>query len=181
MALYPSADEERKWSIQDMDALVGERGHLGVLNIVDFMTYYRKFYKVATFLCAKGKISKGEESHFFIWGLKKKGSTLWDSISRRLEIKHLDHDPDDFWQLEWLRMEGKYILRGTQKNLEIKSEREKMEPKAEVKLEWMAQMEIYFQNIQRSGAMTNTMPRMGMSYGPGRDMGTCNFCRETWG
>ena len=177
-ALYPGADEERKWSIQDMDTLVGERGRLGVLNIVDFMTYYREFYKIATFLRAKGKISEAEESRSFIRGLKKEGSTLWDSISRRLEIKHPDHDPDDFWRLEWLRTEGEYVLRGTQKNLEMKSEREKTEPKVEVKPEWMAQMEVYFQNIQRSGAMANAAPRMGMGYGPGRDTGACNFCGE---
>ena len=44
-------------------------------------------------------------------------------------------------------MEGEYVLHGMQKNLEIKSEREKTEPKAKVKPEWMAQMEVYFQNI----------------------------------
>ena len=115
MALYPGVDKERKWSIQDINALVEERGPLSVLNIVDFMTYYRKFYKIATFLRTKGKISKVEESCSFIWGLKKEGSTLWDSILRHLEIKHLDHDPDVFWCLEWLRTEGEYILHGMQR------------------------------------------------------------------
>ena len=26
--------------------------------------------------------------------------------------------------------------------------------------------------------MANMVPRMGMGYGPGRDTGACNFCRE---
>ena len=34
-ALYPGLEEERKWSVADMDKLVGERSRLGVLSLGD--------------------------------------------------------------------------------------------------------------------------------------------------
>jgi hypothetical protein len=42
----------------------------------------------------------------------------------------------------------------------------------------MAQMEVYFQNVQHSNGVNNQVPRIGMGYGPGRDTGACNFCGE---
>jgi hypothetical protein len=101
-----------------------------------------------------------------------------DSISRCLEIKYLDQEPDDYWCLDWIRTQGEYVLRGTGKRVEVKAEPDKVVPKTEGKPEWMAQMEVYFQNVQHSTGVNNQVPRIGMGYGPGRDTGACNFCGE---
>ena len=34
-ALYPGSEEERKWSVTDMDKLVGERSRLGIISLAD--------------------------------------------------------------------------------------------------------------------------------------------------
>ena len=39
-ALYPGSEEERKWSVADMDKLVGERSRLGVISLGDLGEYY---------------------------------------------------------------------------------------------------------------------------------------------
>ena len=39
-ALYPGSDEERKWSVADMDKLVGERSRLGIISLGDLGEYH---------------------------------------------------------------------------------------------------------------------------------------------
>jgi hypothetical protein len=51
-------------------------------------------------------------------------------------------------------------------------------PKTEGKPEWMAEMEVYFQNMQHANGAKNQALIIGMGYGPGRDTGACNFCGE---
>ena len=61
-SLYPGAEEERKWSVADMDKLVGERSRLGVLSLGDLGDYYRQFYTITTFLRGKQRLSAAEQS-----------------------------------------------------------------------------------------------------------------------
>ena len=39
-ALYPGADDERRWTLTDLDALIGEQIRLGIRNITELGTYY---------------------------------------------------------------------------------------------------------------------------------------------
>jgi len=61
-SLYPGAEEERKWSVTDMDKLVGERLRLGVLSLGDLGNYYRQFYTITTFLRGKQHLSAAKQS-----------------------------------------------------------------------------------------------------------------------
>ena len=56
------AEEERKWSVADMDKLVGERLRLGVLSLGDLGNYYRQFYTITTFLRGKQHLSAAKQS-----------------------------------------------------------------------------------------------------------------------
>jgi hypothetical protein len=38
--LYPSSESERKWTIANMDKLVGEQLRMGILDISDLRNYY---------------------------------------------------------------------------------------------------------------------------------------------
>jgi hypothetical protein len=38
--LYPSSESERKWTIADMDKLVGEQLRMGILDVSDVSNYY---------------------------------------------------------------------------------------------------------------------------------------------
>jgi hypothetical protein len=91
--LYPGSESERKWTIADMDKLVREQLRMGILDVSDLRNYYRVFYTITQFLLTKHRISEAEQSRAFIRGFQL---DLWRRISRRLEIKLPDHDPDDF-------------------------------------------------------------------------------------
>jgi hypothetical protein len=58
--LYPEADEKTKWTMLDLDKLVGERARLGIYNLVDLGAYYQVFLMILLFLLNKGKISEAE-------------------------------------------------------------------------------------------------------------------------
>jgi hypothetical protein len=38
--LYPSSEFKRKWTIANMDKLVGEQLQMGILNVSDLRNYY---------------------------------------------------------------------------------------------------------------------------------------------
>jgi hypothetical protein len=47
--LYPSSESERKWIIADMDKLVGEQLHVGILNVSDLGNYSEYFTPLPNF------------------------------------------------------------------------------------------------------------------------------------
>jgi hypothetical protein len=111
--LYPSSESERKWTIADIDKLVGEQLWMGILDVSDLGNYYRVFYTITQFLLTKNHISKAEQSRAFIRGFQL---DLWHQISRRLEIKLPDHDPDHFYSLFEINEAAKHVLHGTSQN-----------------------------------------------------------------
>ena len=46
--LYPRSDSERRWSIADMDKLVGETSRVGILSLADLGRYHREFIAITT-------------------------------------------------------------------------------------------------------------------------------------
>jgi hypothetical protein len=111
--LYPSSESERKWTIADMDKLVGEQLRMGILNVSDLGNYYRVFYTITQFLLTKNRISEAEQSRASTRGFQL---DLWRQISRRLEIKLPNHDTDDFYPLFEINEAAKHVLHGTSQN-----------------------------------------------------------------
>ena len=109
-ALYPGADEERKWSVADMDKLVGERTRLGIISLGDLGEYYRQFLAITTFLRNKGRLSEAEQSRAFVRGFPP---DLWRIVSQRLQLKEPDHFPDDPYDLNTVHEAARYVLHGT--------------------------------------------------------------------
>jgi hypothetical protein len=64
-------------------------------------------------LLTKNCISEAEQSRAFTRGFQP---DLWRRISRRLEIKLPDHDPDDFYSLVEINEAAKHVLHGTSQN-----------------------------------------------------------------
>jgi hypothetical protein len=64
-------------------------------------------------LLTKNRISEAEQSRAFTRGFQP---DLWHRISRRLEIKLPDHDPDDFYSLFEIYEAAKHVLHGTSQN-----------------------------------------------------------------
>jgi hypothetical protein len=111
--LYPGSESERKWTIADMDKLVGEQLQMGILDPSDLRNYYQVFYTITQFLLTKNCISKAEQSRAFTRGFQP---DLWRQISRRLEIKLPNHNPDDFYPLFEINEAAKHVLHGTSQN-----------------------------------------------------------------
>jgi hypothetical protein len=111
--LYPGSESKHKWTIADMDKLVGEQLQMGILDVSDLRNYYRVFYTITQFLLTKNCISEAEQSRAFTRGFQP---DLWRRISRRLEIKLPDHDPNDFYSLFEINEAAKHVLHGTSQN-----------------------------------------------------------------
>ena len=60
--LYPGSDAKRRWSIGDMEKLVGEASRVGISSLTDLGKYHREFIAMTTFLIAKNRISVTEQS-----------------------------------------------------------------------------------------------------------------------
>jgi hypothetical protein len=60
--LYPGSEEDSKWSITDMDKLIGEQLRLGILNATDLGVYYHSFYAITQFLISQNRLSTAEQS-----------------------------------------------------------------------------------------------------------------------
>jgi hypothetical protein len=71
------------------------------------------FYTITKFLLTKNQIFEAEQSRAFIRGFQL---DLWRQISRRLEIKLPNHDPDDFYPLLEINEAAKHVLHGTSQN-----------------------------------------------------------------
>jgi hypothetical protein len=75
--LYPRSESECKWTIADMDKLVGEQLQMGILNVNDLGNYHQMFYFITKFLLNKNQISEAEQSRAFTRGFQ---ADLWRRI-----------------------------------------------------------------------------------------------------
>jgi hypothetical protein len=64
-------------------------------------------------LLTKNRISEAEQSQAFTRGFQP---DLWCRISRRLEIKLPNHDPDNFYPLFEINKAARHVLHGTSQN-----------------------------------------------------------------
>jgi hypothetical protein len=108
--LYPGSEDDRKWSIADMDKLVGEQLRIGIYDENALGLYFRSFYNITRFLHSKNRISDAEQSRAFVRGFQP---ALWARIARRLELKLPDHYPDDPYPLDDIHTAAKFVLAGT--------------------------------------------------------------------
>jgi hypothetical protein len=108
--LYPSSKDDHKWTILDMDKVVGKQLRIGIFNLNDLGMYYWSFFNITHFLCTKNRISEAEQSRAFICGFQP---ALWTCIARHLELKHPDHYPDDPYPLDDMHEAARFVLAGT--------------------------------------------------------------------
>ncbi|THH12907.1 hypothetical protein EW146_g7256 [Bondarzewia mesenterica] len=94
--LYPRAEEDRKWSITDMDKLVGERSRIGILSIGNLGKYHHQFLNITTFLIAKKCLSVSKQS-----------------LSQHLQLKSPNYFPDDLYDIQEVHDVARFVLHGT--------------------------------------------------------------------
>jgi hypothetical protein len=111
--LYPGSEDERKWSVTDLDTLIGAQLREGIQDLHALGEYYRAFYAITQFLRAKNRFSEPEQSRAFVRGFQP---GQWAAIQNRLNIKFPDHYPDDPYPLEDINNAAKFVLYGTSPN-----------------------------------------------------------------
>ncbi|EED77584.1 predicted protein, partial [Postia placenta Mad-698-R] len=109
-ALYPGADDTRKWSLADMDQLIGERARIGIHNAADLGCYYRDFMAITKHLIAQHRLSTIEQSRAFLRGFQP---ALLTRLETRLHLKHPDHYADDPYTMAKIHAAATFILHGT--------------------------------------------------------------------
>jgi len=108
--LYPGAEGDHKWTITDMDKLIGEQLHLGIHDMAGLGTYYHAFYTITSFLRDRNHISEAEQCRAFFRGFQ---ADLWTRISRHLELKFPDQYPDEPYPLKEINKAAKFVLHST--------------------------------------------------------------------
>ena len=111
--LYPGADSEHKWTVADLTSLTAEYARGGITCLDMFGDYHRQFLIISRFLIAKGRLLLDKQSRSFVTGFSP---TLWPHVSQRLQLKFLDHNPNDHFQLQDIEEAACYILHGTCQN-----------------------------------------------------------------
>ncbi|OSX58547.1 hypothetical protein POSPLADRAFT_1060418 [Postia placenta MAD-698-R-SB12] len=109
-ALYPGANDTRKWSLADMDQLIGERARIGIHNAADLGCYYRDFMAITKHLIAQHWLSPIEQSRAFLRGFQP---ALLTRLETRLHLKHPDHYADDPYTMAEIHAAATFILHGT--------------------------------------------------------------------
>ncbi|KAJ7244845.1 hypothetical protein C8J57DRAFT_1038457, partial [Mycena rebaudengoi] len=94
LKLYPGNDTDRKYSLADLDALIGEYARVGILSKSDYSEFYRQFLVITQYLLDKNRLSVGERSRAFRRAITPQ--TLWARVHQRLQIKQPDVHEDEY-------------------------------------------------------------------------------------
>ena len=107
--LYPGADDDRKWTLEDLDLLIGETSRIGFRHKMDLGDYHRKFLIITGFLVSKNRMSDNEVKRSFVRGFPRH---LWDRVKARLQIVDAAHHPDDPWDVQAVFDATSFVLHG---------------------------------------------------------------------
>ena len=83
---------------------------VGILSLTDLGKYHREFITITMFLIAKSQISTTKQSHAFTCSCPLE---LWGQVCHCLQLKFLDHFPDDPYTLEEIHDAAWFVLHGT--------------------------------------------------------------------
>ncbi|KAJ7279556.1 hypothetical protein C8J57DRAFT_1037050, partial [Mycena rebaudengoi] len=111
LKLYPGTDANRRFSLGDLDALVGEYARLGILSKGDYCEFYRQFLFITQYLIGKNRLSAAEQSRSFRRAIAPQ--SLWERVHQRLQIKKPDVHPQDPYDLTDLNEAVEFVLADT--------------------------------------------------------------------
>ena len=79
--LYPGSKDGSRWSLSDLDKLIGETARLGIVTTDDFARFYRSFFNISEYLRAAGYMSSADQSRSFARVFRRE---MWKEILMRL-------------------------------------------------------------------------------------------------
>ncbi|KAJ7123500.1 hypothetical protein C8R44DRAFT_620952 [Mycena epipterygia] len=111
LKLYAGNDEDRRYGLSDLDALIGQYSRVGIITKDDLTSFYRQFLRITTYLLSKSRLSASEQSRAFLRAMQP--ATLLASIKQRLQIKQPDIHPEDPYELADLYEAAQFVIAGS--------------------------------------------------------------------
>ncbi|KDR69122.1 hypothetical protein GALMADRAFT_230903 [Galerina marginata CBS 339.88] len=102
-------DEKRKYSVSDLDLLVGERQRLGIHSQIDLTNYHFRFQAISSHLIESKRIGEVDQFNAYIRGFSP---SFWSQVQVRLHIKYPDHYLDDTYKISEVFDAAQFVLRG---------------------------------------------------------------------
>ena len=97
IALYPGAEDDRRYSESDLRRLVINQQTYGIENRAELGAYYREFLRISEFLVKKGRMSSIERDKMYMEGFD---TPLRERVKTRLEVRDPTHYPDDPYAMQ---------------------------------------------------------------------------------
>ncbi|KAJ7602190.1 hypothetical protein DFH06DRAFT_1024174 [Mycena polygramma] len=165
LKLYPGTDAEKKFTLADLDVLIGRYARSGIHSKGDLSEFYIDFSTISTYLIEKGRLSAGEQSRSFARAMQP--PSLWDRMLRRLEVKQPDVDPEDY-DLENLKEAADFVLRGTTVSSTTLDTQSTLQPKKEPDMPvWVTKLiEVLAVNNQHANHGHSHAPYSQQSHAP---------------
>ena len=108
--MYPRALDDRAYTPQDLDMLIGERIHIRIVNLQELGKYYHQFLLITQYLVSKNRMVASEQSRTFFRGFR---SDFTNQISQRLQLKQPNHLLTDPYDLDNIYEAATFVLMGT--------------------------------------------------------------------
>jgi hypothetical protein len=107
--LYPGAKVGSKWSIGNLDRLVGETTQLGIVSAEDFSRYHQSFFNISEYLVSQNVMSRSDQSHMFMHVFSLE---VLDRILNRLSVSILAQLSNTLYVLADIKSAVEFILEG---------------------------------------------------------------------
>ncbi|KAG2101829.1 uncharacterized protein F5147DRAFT_561148, partial [Suillus discolor] len=108
--LYPGCEGDRHYTQNNLENLCKEQSRIPIRTHDEFGTYYRSFLKLSKFLMMNKRLAELERDRLFLDGIHETANT---TICRRLEIKMIDHHPDEPYPMDQVYTAAVFLLPGT--------------------------------------------------------------------
>ncbi|KAJ7183918.1 hypothetical protein C8R46DRAFT_985109, partial [Mycena filopes] len=108
LKLYSGNDEERRFALSDLDALIGHYSRNGIYSRDDLTSFYRQFLRITTYLIGKSRLSISEQSRSFLRAMQP--ASLLVKIQNRLQIKQPDVHPEDPYTIDAIYEAAQFAL-----------------------------------------------------------------------
>ncbi|KAJ3564556.1 hypothetical protein NP233_g8219 [Leucocoprinus birnbaumii] len=106
-SLYPGADEDRRYTLVDLELLADKQARQPMRSRYQFGEYYRQFVTVSDWLLAHNEISLRERNNIFLSGFD---TEFREKLTSRLRLKNPDHPLHQAWRLEDVADAARFFL-----------------------------------------------------------------------
>jgi hypothetical protein len=106
---YPHVSGERRYTYQELDALVRQTASLPDMTRTEFGDYYRHFLTYSTYLLERKRIAPRDQSEAYLRGFPP---AIAVQIRERLRIKQPDVVPDDGYSFSAVHEAASFIFSG---------------------------------------------------------------------